>query len=71
MATKSKAAGNTKPELAKNKEEEAVLRMYRSLSRWDRNALHLVMNSLAYGRLTEATDSMRWETISKTFAFAR
>lgn len=49
-----------------NDEERTLLEMYRGLSRWEKNSMFLVMQSLAWGRLNgEKTDSLSWPRLCK------
>jgi len=66
MAQKSIAAkqhiGSETPITA---EEKILLRMYRDISRWDRNCCFLILQSLAWGSLTPKTDKYSWAQISR------
>ncbi len=47
------------------KEERTLLNMYRHLSRWDKNAVFLTLQSLAWGKLAPETDKWSWEQVSR------
>lgn len=70
--SKSPISGRTtKREVAMNQEEEAVLLMYRKLARWEKNSLHVLMHSLAFGHMVaEKTDHMPWSEARKMFPFS-
>lgn len=47
-------------------EERKLVHMYRWLSRWEKNATFLVLQTLAFGRLNpDRTDKMSWPQISR------
>jgi hypothetical protein len=46
-------------------EEKTLLSMYRDLSRWDRNFYFLILQSLAWGHLTEKTDRYSWDQVRR------
>ena len=60
-----------KKERTLTKEEARVLDYYRSLERWERNALHVLMQSLAWGRLTEKTDKLPWPKLAGVVGLSR
>jgi hypothetical protein len=56
----------TKEIVGVDDEERAVVNMYRAFSRWEKNALHLLMYSLSNGTLIgEATDHLNWPAMRK------
>ena len=66
MAKKSIAAKqHTGSDTPITKEERTLLGMYRWLSRWDKNVLFLLLQSLAWGRLEPTTDKWSWAQICR------
>lgn len=52
----SKAAKQPSGSAPLTAEEKTLLAAYRRLSRWDRNCLFMILQSLAYGSATSKTD---------------
>jgi len=68
MAKTKQAARESDPAVAHDKEEEAVLLMYRGLSRWEKNAVHIVMSSLSFGQMDhEKTDHFTWDQTRRMY----
>lgn len=61
----------TKTKIAASKEEARVLDYYRSLGRWERNAFHILLQSLAWGKFTEKADRMSWAQIARIVGLPR
>ena len=50
-------------------EERTVLSMYRDISRWEKNGLYLLLQSLAWGNLNhDKTDSLAWDEMREHLA---
>jgi hypothetical protein len=47
------------------KEEKTLLSMYRYISRWERNFFFMILQSLAWGKLTPESDKMTRDRISR------
>ena len=45
-------------------EEWAALSLYSELSRWEKNAVFLIMQSIAWGNMTPKTDKKDWQQIA-------
>ena len=48
------------------KEQRELLEMYGSISRWEKNAVFLIIQSLAWGNLGPSTDRMTWAQLSRS-----
>lgn len=46
-------------------EETRVLDYYRLLGRWERNSVHILLQSLSWGKLTEKSDKLPWPKIAR------
>jgi hypothetical protein len=46
-------------------EQQTVLSMYSNLSRWEKNAVFLLLQSLGHGALSEETDGYSWPQIAQ------
>lgn len=66
MATKKHSSRSRALTEKLSAEERNLVHMYRWLSRWERNATFLVLQSIAWGRLDpDRTDKMSWPQISR------
>lgn len=64
--TKTKPAVKEARAVALDKEEQELLAMYRRRSRWEKNAIYLLMVSLADGQMVpEKTDHLSWDQVKK------
>ena len=52
-------------------EEKQLLAMYRHLSRWDRNCIFTILQSLSHGRLTDLTDHWSWERLRRSLGLPK
>ena len=60
-----------KPERCLSAEERRLVSMYRAMpSRWEENAVFLIVQSLAWGRLTESTNALPWHRLSKAIGLS-
>jgi len=54
------------------KDEKRLVEMYRLIrSPWERGALYLLIQSLAWGRLTAKTDGYTWDQLRRTLGLPR
>lgn len=61
------APASTPFDKAPNESEETkVVQMYRSLSRWEKNSAFILLQSIAWGRLTDLSDNFSWEKMQRT-----
>lgn len=53
------------------KEQRELLEMYGSISRWEKNAVFLIIQCLAYGKLGPKADRMTWAQLSRAFSLPK
>lgn len=70
MATKIVKRSTGKPEQF-TVEEKNLVGMYRQLSRWEKNAVFLTLQSMAWGSLGESTDGQSWPEMRNTLGVNR
>lgn len=63
---KSKTKGRKVYETLKTEEEQSIVLMYRHLTRWEKSAVYLILQTLAWGELNaDTTDRMPWKKFSR------
>ena len=68
MANKDSTAA---PTLTLSSEEREIVRAYRHLARWDKNAVFLILQSLAVGKLGDSTNKLSWGRMAQVLGLRK